>query len=114
SDKGEGPGRGAAFNIDPRFPGAEFWAAGAGMSGLYDIHGKKFYEGRPAGLSTNFAVYWDGDFLQELLDADARAAARLPCLHLEQRHEGDAGVVSRPVGRLARGSDLAHARQSRV
>jgi rhamnogalacturonan endolyase len=68
SDKGEGPGRGAAFNIDPRFPGAEFWAAGAGMSGLYDIHGRKFYEGRPAGLSTNFAIWWDGDFLRELLD----------------------------------------------
>jgi rhamnogalacturonan endolyase len=68
SDKGEGPGRGAAFNIDPRFPGAEFWAAGAGMSGLYDIHGRKFHEGRPAGLSTNFAVWWDGDLLRELLD----------------------------------------------
>ena len=67
-DKGEGPGRGVAFNIDPRFPGAESWAAGAGMSGMYDIHGKKFYEGRPAGLSTNFSVYWDGDLLQELLD----------------------------------------------
>ncbi len=68
SDKGEGPGRGVAFNIDPRFPGAETWAAGAGMSGLYDVHGKKFYEGRPAGLSTNFAVWWDGDLLRELLD----------------------------------------------
>jgi rhamnogalacturonan endolyase len=67
-DKGEGPGRGVAFNVDPRFPGAESWAAGAGMSGMYDIHGKKFYEGRPAGLSTNFSVYWDGDLLQELLD----------------------------------------------
>ena len=68
SDKGEGPGRGVAFNIDPRFPGAEFWAAGAGMSGLYDVHGKKLVEGRPPGLSTNFAVWWDGDLLRELLD----------------------------------------------
>ncbi len=68
SDKGEGPGRGVAFNIDPRFPGAESWAAGAGMSGMYDVHGKKFVEGRPAGLSTNFAVWWDGDLLRELLD----------------------------------------------
>ena len=67
SDRGEGPGRGVAFNIDPR-PGAESWAAGAGMSGLYDVHGKKFVEGRPAGLSTNFAVWWDGDLLRELLD----------------------------------------------
>jgi rhamnogalacturonan endolyase len=67
-DKGEGPGRGVAFNIDPRFPGAETWAAGAGMSGMYDVHGKKFVEGRPAGLSTNFAIWWDGDLLRELLD----------------------------------------------
>ena len=67
-DKGEGPGRGVAFNIDPRFPGAESWAAGAGMSGMYDVHGKKFVEGRPAGLSTNFAIWWDGDLLRELLD----------------------------------------------
>jgi rhamnogalacturonan endolyase len=67
-DRGEGPGRGVAFNIDPRFPGAETWAAGAGMSGMYDVHGKKFVEGRPAGLSTNFAIWWDGDLTRELLD----------------------------------------------
>jgi rhamnogalacturonan endolyase len=67
SDRGEGPGRGVAFNIDPR-PGTEAWAAGAGMSGLYDVHGRKFVEGRPAGLSTNFALWWDGDLLRELLD----------------------------------------------
>ncbi len=67
-DKGEGPGRGVAFNIDPRFPGAESWAAGAGMSGLRDATGRKFFEGRPAGLSTNFAIWWDGDLTRELLD----------------------------------------------
>jgi rhamnogalacturonan endolyase len=72
-DKGEGPGRGVAFNIDPRFPGAESWAAGAGMSGMYDVHGKKFVEGRPAGLSTNFAIWWDGDLLRELLDQNVIA-----------------------------------------
>ena len=49
-DKGEGPGRGVAFNIDPRYPGAESWAAGAGMSGMYDVQGKKFVR-RPAGRS---------------------------------------------------------------
>jgi len=72
-DKGEGPGRGVAFNIDPRFPGAESWAAGAGMSGMYDVHGKKFVEGRPSGLSTNFAIWWDGDLLRELLDSNVIA-----------------------------------------
>ncbi len=67
-DKGEGPGRGNTFNIDPRFPGAESWAAGAGMDGIYDAAGKKFLERRPRGLPCNFGVYWDGDLLTELLD----------------------------------------------
>jgi rhamnogalacturonan endolyase len=65
-DANEGPGRGAAFNIDPRYPGAETWAAGAGMTGMYDAHGNRISDRRPR--SCNFAVYWDGDFLQELLD----------------------------------------------
>jgi rhamnogalacturonan endolyase len=67
-DKGEGPGRGVAFNIDPRFPGSEMWAAGAGMDGIYNAQGKKFVEKRPRGFSCNFAVWWDGDLLRELLD----------------------------------------------
>jgi rhamnogalacturonan endolyase len=67
-DRGEGPGRGVSFNVDPRFPGSESWAAGAGMNGMYDATGKKFLEGRPAGLSTNFAIWWDGDLMRELLD----------------------------------------------
>lgn len=65
-DTGEGPGRAAAFNIDPRYPGAETWAAGAGMTGMYDAHGNRISEKRPR--SCNFAIYWDGDLLQELLD----------------------------------------------
>jgi rhamnogalacturonan endolyase len=67
-DKGEGPGRGVAFNIDPRYPGAEFWASGAGMHGIYDAHGKAILERRAQGFSTNFAVWWDGDLMRELLD----------------------------------------------
>ena len=67
-DRGEGPGRGVAFNIDPRFAGAEFWASGARMDGVYDARGKEFVERRPKGFSTNFAVWWDGDLLRELLD----------------------------------------------
>jgi rhamnogalacturonan endolyase len=65
-DAGEGPGRGVAFNIDPRHPGAEFWAAGAGMSGLYNAKGERISERRPRAV--NFAVWWDGDLLRELLD----------------------------------------------
>ena len=66
--KREGPGRGNAFNIDPRYPGAECWAAGAGMDGLYTAKGVKFLEHRPRGFPVNFGIYWDGDFLSELLD----------------------------------------------
>jgi rhamnogalacturonan endolyase len=65
-DAGEGPSRGVAFNIDPRHPGAEFWAAGAGMSGLYNAKGERISERRPRAV--NFAVWWDGDLLRELLD----------------------------------------------
>jgi rhamnogalacturonan endolyase len=67
-DAGEGPGRGVAFNIDPRYPGAESWARGADMEtvGMHDAHGNKISDRSPR--SCNFCVYWDGDFLQELLD----------------------------------------------
>jgi len=67
-DKGEGPGRGNAINIDPRFPGAEIWAAGAGMDGIWNLQGKQFVTRRPRGMPTNFAVWWDGDLFRELLD----------------------------------------------
>ncbi len=67
-DKGEGPGRGNTFNIDPRFPGAESWAAGAGMDGIHDATGRKIVEKRPRGMPVNFGIYWDGDLLNELLD----------------------------------------------
>ena len=67
-DRGEGPGRGNTFDIDPRFPGAESWAAGAGMDGIYDATGRKIVEKRPRGMPVNFGVWWDGDLLRELLD----------------------------------------------
>lgn len=67
-DKGEGPGRGNTFNIDPRFPGAESWAAGAGMDGIHDATGRKIVAKRPRGMPVNFGIYWDGDLLNELLD----------------------------------------------
>ena len=69
-DRGEGPGRGNTFNIDPRFPGAESWAAGAEMDGIHDATGKKIVEKRPRGMPVNFGLYWDGDLLRELLDGN--------------------------------------------
>jgi rhamnogalacturonan endolyase len=65
SDKGQGPGRGVAFDIDPRHPGAECWAAGAGVTGQFDVKGNLIFD---AKLPVNMAVWWDGDDLRELLD----------------------------------------------
>jgi rhamnogalacturonan endolyase len=57
-------GRGVAFDIDPRHPGHEVWASNS--SRLYSVRGEVIADGRPAAM--NFAVWWDGDLLRELLD----------------------------------------------
>jgi rhamnogalacturonan endolyase len=51
-DRGEGPGRGIAVNIDPRHPGAEMWAAGAGMNGVWNSGGQRIMD-RPRRLPVN-------------------------------------------------------------
>ncbi|BCM93949.1 rhamnogalacturonan endolyase YesW [Abditibacteriota bacterium] len=67
-DKGEGPGRGLALDIDPRTPGFECWGAGAGVFGsVYDCKGNLIATGGKAP-SVNMGIYWDGDFLSEILD----------------------------------------------
>ena len=65
-DKGEGPGRGVSFNVDPRYTGNECWAFGAQMKGMWNAQGKKISETTPT--TCNFAVWWDDDLLRELLD----------------------------------------------
>ena len=65
-------GRGLAANITSS-PGYEYWGV-AGTTpetggAIYNVQGG--YENpsyREAGLSVNFALYWDGDLLQELLN----------------------------------------------
>ncbi|MEO5683881.1 MAG: rhamnogalacturonan lyase [Chitinophagaceae bacterium] len=64
-EDGEGPGRGLALDIDPRYPGFECWVAGAGITGLFDNKGNKIAEKSPA---CNMGVYWDGDVLSEILN----------------------------------------------
>ncbi len=65
-DKGEGPGRGLALDIDPRYPGFECWAAGAGLGRkMWDCKGNQIADATP---SVNMGIYWDGDLLSELLD----------------------------------------------
>lgn len=58
--------RGVAMDVDPRHPGCEMWAAGAGLSGMWNAKGHLISERRPR--SCNFGVWWDGDLLRELLD----------------------------------------------
>jgi len=58
-------GRGICANIDPRYPGAECWAAGG--AGLYDSKGNVIGN-TPSGC--NFAIWWDADLTRELLDGD--------------------------------------------
>ena len=59
-------GRGVAFDVDPRHPGAECWASGAGLGGMWNCRGEKVSDARPR--SCNFGVWWNGDLLRELLD----------------------------------------------
>lgn len=79
---GEGPGRGAAFDIDPRHLGHECWVAGAGISGLFNARGEKISDRAPR--SCNMAIWWDGDLLRELLNGvtitkwDFEASAERP------------------------------------
>ena len=58
-------GRGLTADIDPRFPGEEAW--GANQDALYTAQGKVI-EGVKHPRQTNFAIWWDGDDLRELLD----------------------------------------------
>ncbi len=62
---GEGPGRGLALDVDPRYPGFECWVAGAGITGMYDNKGNKIAEKSPP---CNMGIYWDGDVLSEVLN----------------------------------------------
>lgn len=63
---GEGPGRGLALDIDPRYPGYECWVAGAGISGMFDSRGNKIAEKTPP---CNMGIFWDGDVLSEILNS---------------------------------------------
>ena len=58
--------RGLAVDIDQRHRGSECWAYVDGPGALYNARGEKVADGRPR--SCNFAVWWDGDLLRELLD----------------------------------------------
>ena len=64
-EDGEGPGRGLALDVDPRYPGFECWVAGAGITGMFDVKGNKIAENTPP---CNMGIFWDGDVLSEILN----------------------------------------------
>lgn len=68
-------GRGAAFDVDPRYRGYEFWGAGdtGGMYNVKTVAPNALLGPRAIAISSgkpsiNFGVWWDGDPLRELLD----------------------------------------------
>jgi rhamnogalacturonan endolyase len=60
--------RGVTLDIDPRHKGYEMWASGPGLNGLWNVKGEQVSERKPR--SCNFAVWWDGDLLRELLNSN--------------------------------------------
>ncbi|CAM4158208.1 rhamnogalacturonan lyase family protein [Lederbergia lenta] len=68
---GQDTGRGLVADIDPTHDGAEAWAINGAWNsqagGLHAADGKKIADNIP---SSNFAIWWDGDLLRELLDHD--------------------------------------------
>ncbi|WP_326924205.1 rhamnogalacturonan lyase [Bacillus haynesii] len=84
-------GRGMAAHIDPRYQGALVWAidppGNEGKSyGLYTSKGEKLSDAAPA--SANFAIWWDGDLLRELLDHDWKEPAGIPKIYKWDYHSG--------------------------
>lgn len=63
-------GRCMAADIDPTNPGLEMWSSATG--GVAAASGKVI-AGGASQLSTNMAVWWDGDLLRELLDHETIA-----------------------------------------
>jgi rhamnogalacturonan endolyase len=62
--QGEDVGRGLAADIDPRHLGSECWGGPGGL---------RTCKGEPIGRgprSANFAIWWDGDLLREILDGN--------------------------------------------
>jgi rhamnogalacturonan endolyase len=56
-------GRGLAADVDPRYPGAQFFG---GPGGAKDLKGNTI----PVQGGSNFAIWWDGDLLREILNGN--------------------------------------------
>jgi hypothetical protein len=58
-------GRGVAMDIDPNYPGYEFWESYS--PSIYSADGTPIYA-KPSNMHQNFGVWWDADLLRETLD----------------------------------------------
>ncbi len=67
SSSNEGPGRAMAADVDARYPGAEYWVSGGGISGMFNANGERIGN---TPQSVNFAIWWDGDLSRELLNSN--------------------------------------------
>jgi rhamnogalacturonan endolyase len=61
--QGNDVGRGAAYDIDPRYRGYEMWGS---IGGLWSATGVQISSSAPS--PKNFCVWWDADTLRESLD----------------------------------------------
>jgi rhamnogalacturonan endolyase len=96
---GEGDnGRGVAIDIDPAHPGTETWSSG--VPALYSAQGKVIAPTHPRQI--NFAIWWDGDLLRELLDRNEiskwdPATARTTALLTAEGAASNNGTKSNPA-----------------
>ena len=97
---GEGPGRANSFDIDPRYRGHESWVNGAQINGIYNAKGDKISDVKPR--SCNFALWWDGDLLREILDKNYVAKwnwqeSVLDTLLVDEESTSNNGTKATPV-----------------
>ena len=69
-------GRGMAADIDPTNPGVEMWSSDS--HGIRNVHGEVIAS--DARIPVNFAIWWDGDLLREMLDR-AQVSKYNPATH---------------------------------
>lgn len=90
-------GRGLASDIDPRHPGYEMWGI---PGGVYSIKGEVIAPRGPG--MTNFAIWWDGDLLREMVNGNQIAkwdweAGQQKSIFTAQGAAAAAGTKSSPV-----------------
>ncbi len=85
-------GRGVAENIDADNPGAEMWWSGS--NGLFSMKGERVGE-NPS--STNFLIWWDGDFTRELLDGNHIEKYKSGKIFTAENCSANNGTKSTPV-----------------